>query len=192
MKTCPTCGKPFEGRNGKFCSAQCYHEGQKQKLTSHKPHSEYPCICNYCGKSFVLSRKPSQWTKGYYCSVDCANKAQGTNRRRSTRGDRVEIYKAKKGAKCPLCGFGRFIEACHIHREEPLTWDNNIFMCPNHHRLFDSHLLNSDEIEHLPENARKAYLAGETYDNLRHMRTIKRKPRQNVLQDSSGKFAKTY
>lgn len=51
--------------------------------------------------------------------------------------------------KCEICGFDRYLEACHIipkrlgGHDHPL---NRFFLCPNHHKLFDYGLLNNEEV----------------------------------------------
>lgn len=189
---CPTCGKEITGRNQKFCSATCYHQGQKKKLTTHRPRIEIPSICHECGRGFILHRKVSRWTKGLFCSVTCANKAQGKGRRNST-GDRAEIYEAKKKASCLFCTFSRFIEVAHIIPDEPLTWDNSLFVCPNHHRLFDYRLLSLQEVDMLPLKAKVAYLEKRTFDHTHHMKGLNHTPRHRPLQDKeTGKFLRRH
>lgn len=51
--------------------------------------------------------------------------------------------------KCEICNFERYIEKCHIIPKflgGGKDIDNVVFLCPNHHKLFDYALLNNEEL----------------------------------------------
>ena len=62
--------------------------------------------------------------------------------------------------RCVICGFSRVVDEAHIANtwKEAMTifhggnlTNKTTYMCPNHHRLYDRHLLVDEEIESLPE-----------------------------------------
>jgi len=58
-------------------------------------------------------------------------------------------------AKCEICNFDRYLEVCHVVPKRIGGGDtpiNKLILCPNHHKLMDYGLLNTEElakIEHL-------------------------------------------
>lgn len=169
-KQCIVCGSIFKVRKdrentAKFCSRKCYHEGQTLKLTSHHPPHYAEFICRICGNSFQIKRKTLAPKRYIYCSQKCYNQAQKTGRSFRDKTEQSEFARQRKSAVCALCGYKRFIETAHIipacnngkHRA-----DNIMFLCPNHHRLFDSHKLNKRELAKLSDYAFKAYSLNKT------------------------------
>jgi len=50
---------------------------------------------------------------------------------------------------CQICPFDRYIEKCHIVPRRLGGGDNSLnilWLCPNHHKLFDWGLLNTEEV----------------------------------------------
>ena len=169
---CPTCGEEFSTTrsNQKFCSRQCYGWGQTLGLSSHKPRFSITRICQLCGKNFVRHRPPDQWNPAIYCSQNCANKAQGLQRvinRIDARGEEYkDIEKFREYEKCVICEYDRFVELCKIipgMNGGIYSWNNTIYLCPNHHRLFDNHLLLPDELAKLTDNIALLYNSGLSY-----------------------------
>ena len=191
-----TCGRLITGKkrpNPKFCSNPCYHKGQKLKLTSHKRRVSIIRNCLYCNRKFEIRRNLSETSKGLYCSLTCANKAQGLGRtHRTSSGDRVAICKAKETSKCIICAFDRYIEIADIIPRSKgglMTWDNTLFMCPNHHRLFDYHLFTLEETKHLPDKARALYENGLTHPQKNEH--FQRHKRVNPSKDkATGRFSR--
>ena len=76
---------------------------------------------------------------------------------------RAEKIRKKRASKCCLiCGFNRTIDMCHIFPERKnrqqkrndyaVARDKDcIWLCPNHHRLFDSGKLTKQEHEKIRE-----------------------------------------
>jgi predicted restriction endonuclease len=131
-----------------------------------------------------------------YCSIICSNRAQGLGRcERHLGAERRAITKAAETASCTICGFKRIIEIAHIIPANAgglFTWANTIFLCPNHHRLFDYHILNEEEVGRLPERAKNQYLSLNTYDGKNYQRRVQKKktiiPKRSV---SNGRFVIT-
>lgn len=83
--------------------------------------------------------------------------------------------------KCKICNFDRYVEKCHIipkylYGNDDL--DNLIYLCPNHHKLLDAGLLNTEEIAFLEK--RIVVLLNKTHGNqynyLLYLLKLKEKP----------------
>lgn len=61
----------------------------------------------------------------------------------------LRIKKLERGTiKCQICGEDRCVDLCHVipHRKGgSMRKANTIYLCPNHHRLFDRRRLNYEE-----------------------------------------------
>ena len=80
-------------------------------------------------------------------------------------------FRSHERPPCKICGFNRYIELCHITAAANSgTNDNNnlIYLCPNHHRLFDTHKLNKQELSKLDDIQLLAYNAGVTQTKTFH------------------------
>ncbi len=193
---CKVCGKEYETRNPRgYCSRKCYGLGQTLGLTSRKPGYSLNCICEYCGKEFIRRRKPTRSNPAFYCSNECANKAHGLKRitnRIGVSGEELgDIRRRAKYEKCAICRYDRFVEVCRILPGITggiYALNNVVFLCPTHHRLFDRHLLNQEEIDKLPNGAKAAYTTNKTY-NYMNRKNPWPNGRPTVLKDQfSGKF----
>ena len=61
--------------------------------------------------------------------------------------------------KCAICGFSEYVEACHIKAissfpldtkiKDVNNLDNLVYLCPNHHILFDRNKLSKEDISHI-------------------------------------------
>ena len=60
---------------------------------------------------------------------------------------RMLLQESGREPKCAICGFSEYVEACHIKAissfpldtkvREVNSLDNLVYLCPNHHILFD-------------------------------------------------------
>jgi hypothetical protein len=161
--TCEVCGKKAKvyrspsQHKPRFCSPQCYHKAQSLGFT-HK-HTEHRKVCHFCGKEFVI-RNRRKLNKPYkYCSKECYTKAQKTGRVKRNRSKKRRIERLKEEGVCEICGWDRFIEITHIvPRSKGGTYDefNVMFLCPNHHRLYENDLLNKNELSIIKDRIEKA------------------------------------
>ena len=97
LTTCPTCMIEFapykNGRGGKFCSQECYHNWQKGKpnLVARKKRPKF--TCEVCGQLFTVSPSTIKYRDPRFCSTDCFYKwLKG-----SKRAPRIKT-------KCLTCG----------------------------------------------------------------------------------------
>lgn len=154
---CVVCGKEFEvvtsRKQAKFCSRKCYYAGRKQGFTTHPPRSYPEFQCRNCSKVFRVERRRygSETNKRVpqYCSVACYNAMRGQYIR--ARFEETKRRRELKGMKqCEICDFDRFVELAHIipnrHGGGFEEW-NILYLCPNHHRLWDRQALNDKEFE---------------------------------------------
>lgn len=136
---CALCKKSFVGmKNAKFCSRECFFNSMKKRVF-------FPC--RTCGAQV---EKALTKVRGGFCSHSCGAKQpkpwRRTYRARSATqySDCAELY----GSACRICGFKRVIEYAHIipHSKGGTTHPTNIIpLCPNHHVLFDTGALTSEE-----------------------------------------------
>ena len=66
------------------------------------------------------------------------------------------LQESGREPKCAICGFSEYVEACHIKAissfpldtkvREVNSLDNLVYLCPNHHILFDRGKLNKEDI----------------------------------------------
>ncbi len=165
-KTCINCGSIFETwkhreETAKFCSRGCYHEGQKKGITTHPKRIYVEFICKTCGERFERQKRGyGAGTKlvPQYCSVKCYNEMRGTYYR-------AQSHKAKREREikfsiCEICGYKRFVEISHIvPNKDGGSYEkyNILFLCPNHHRLFDRNLLTEQETGKIMSRTKLAY-----------------------------------
>lgn len=73
-KVCPCCGKEFNHKRRKFCSAECRQKWWNSHLDQVKRRTEsfYTKTCPYCGKVFTVYGDNTR----KYCSHDCYCKAR--------------------------------------------------------------------------------------------------------------------
>jgi hypothetical protein len=168
-KNCLTCGDEFSvvpsrADKAKFCSQNCYHEGQKQGKTSHPDrYVEYEELeCTECSKT--VEKPPSRANRSdrQFCDEECyINWSSSHQKKESGRRQRM---REKENASCEICGFDRFIEMSHIVASENggTYHKNNIAMlCPNHHRLLDHGKIKLEEIEKIENKIRRAVCDGD-------------------------------
>lgn len=158
--TCLVCKETFERKLNSaqrkrrpplFCSTDCYHKGQKLGLTSHKPRELVPLTCDFCGESFQVIKRKRQRQR--YCGHKCYQEAFKVDHQDRSKKGYGKLEQMKQHQKCEICGFDRFVEICHIIpavKGGNQDGGNILFLCPNHHRLFDNNLLIQDEMEKLP------------------------------------------
>lgn len=66
------------------------------------------------------------------------------------------LQESGRNPKCAICGFSEYVEACHIRAissfpldtkiEEVNSLDNLVYLCPNHHILFDRGKIDKEDI----------------------------------------------
>lgn len=154
----PENGKVSQIRLKKFCNSSCFAKYNNQKRNNKKYYCQ---ICGteisskskkYCEKCRnTLKRKSStkllQITKGEIF------KERGYFKARSCicKQARYIFKRENEHPKCIVCGYDKFIEACHIKAvaefedtatlEEINNINNLVGLCPNHHKEFDNGLL---------------------------------------------------
>lgn len=159
-KPCVKCGGPISvktrsrAETAQFCSRSCRDaSGTKTKVPVTRP-------CHWCGKPVarIASRMTQKGSRNAYCNRTCvawyrsyqaALVATRKTVRRRSREDAARCA-AIFGGSCAVCGFSRLIEYAHYEpkREGGRARLGNIVpLCPNHHRLFDSGLLEPSELE---------------------------------------------
>ena len=160
---CGYCRTPkhVKKRTQKYCSARCYRLAQRAHLTPHQRGYCAVMICAWCCDDFVIRRRPSQRNPWMCCSTRCARLLQGWRRckrhRGGTRGQLEKLHRMRRRGeitlRCVICGFDRLVEWSHIipaSKGGRYSEHNGLWLCPNHHRLFDRHRLSPDEVTQLP------------------------------------------
>ena len=115
--------------------------------------------CVVCGTPKSYKPYDARWKKKRgvrpTCSRKCTHllnmgKADGDVHRKGVKWQAVKRRVVHdRGSACEICGWDRdSVDLCHIvdradgGSDDP---ENLVLLCPNHHRLFDSNLLTSDE-----------------------------------------------
>lgn len=159
--TCEVCGKKFEVlpsavKYRKTCSYTC--TGKRRAILWREKYW-VTTKCEICGKEIHHHRRLSR----RFCSRKCAGKwltiyfaqkrkmtfdhfKKQKNRRRVWR----KTLKKLSGIECELCGWKEApIDICHIVpvRDGGKTvLDNVVFLCPNHHRMYDNGLIQREHL----------------------------------------------
>ena len=144
--------KPVKTRGQKCCSVRCYGLAQRAHLTPHPRAYRAVMICAWYCDEFVIRRRVSWTAPGKFCSRRCANLFQGWRRTRRRQGGirrRIErLHRMRRRGditlRCVICGFDRFVEWAHVipaSKGGRYSAHNGLWLCPNHHRLFDRQLL---------------------------------------------------
>lgn len=172
LLNCDTCKNPFYIKNKElkksklhFCSHSCSAK-HFNPITKIKPDIACPrCdgkisykskLCNSCKKETkILDRESKPISSFFHKTSKYA--AVKLNRIRSLARRKLELLKIKK--ECQICKFDIHVEVCHI---KPITSfspdtllgvvnskDNLIYLCPNHHYMFDKGLINLQSISDL-------------------------------------------
>ena len=144
-RRCRYCGKlfkPLPACPGRFCSRQCYYEGQmkgrklrvstRRKISRARQGTHLPP-----GVGFQKGNIP--WNKG----LKGFGAAEKNSKWRGGSGKWWAAYYTKKaGARCevPGCGWYRTLEAHHLNGNEHDWAEHNVLiLCPNHHSLTPNH-----------------------------------------------------
>lgn len=170
-KTCIFCGRTYKLKayrpTSRFCSPACYHKGQETGLTDHAGRTFIEFICKNCGKKFNVEKR-RYGTKSNpripkFCSRDCwiewNRRPKKRCRGKRCRGKEWIRQREKKNSACIICGFNRFVEIAHIIpaiKGGGYDAVNILYLCPNHHRLFDENLLFDEEFQLIKEKIQKA------------------------------------
>jgi len=138
---CDYCGKRFyragsslnRGAKHIFCSMVCYRKWRGEKARERRAWVS----CDNCGKKILRLRTELERFDLHFC----CNKCRCEFWKSRTRGRSTSRRRGKRKEKsCAICGFNRYVEACHIVPRSVgglFEDDNVIYLCPNHHRLFD-------------------------------------------------------
>ena len=170
-KNCLICGREFV-RRGKYCCSTCYGKAISQGLENHNPAKMIDYVCAYCGKEFTLKLGSGRRT---YCSKECFGFGRRKPQRKKIRSRSYKAIRLRKRAHeripCSICGFKRYVELCHVIpviKGGNDDMDNMIYLCPNHHRLFDCHRLNKTEMRKLDDRLILLYNTGITQSQTFH------------------------
>jgi HNH endonuclease len=171
---CQYCGSVKDvKRRQTYCSVRCYGLAQRAHLTPHTRGFRQMMVCVWCCEDYVIYRRPSLRNPQLCCSPRCARRLQGWRRcKQHHGGTRRQIEKLHRmrcrgdiTLRCLICGFDRLLEWSHIipaSKGGRYSEHNGLWLCPNHHRLFDRHCLLPDEVARLPAQAQTAYRLGRT------------------------------
>ena len=173
QKDCKTCGDSFDviesrADSAKFCSRECYHEGQRIGETSHsKRRVEYVKVeCVSCGDTIEKPPSRANRSERQFCDQNCYlewNKSY--QKKESGRRQRI---RDKESSDCEVCGFSRYVEMAHIiPASDGGTYHKNniLFLCPNHHRLLDSGKMSGDEFLKIEDKIRLSICQGYGWKN---------------------------
>lgn len=156
MQKCFYCSK--ETINPKFCSRSCSVSYWNKKKAKRKSTTK---VCPKCGKLKYEQSSLCQnciteerWEKAketeikYYFRNNSPSRAKYNDIRVWAR---KILRKSGRNRECEICGFNIYVEVCH--KKEIYTFpenalmgevnslDNLIYLCPNHHVMFDKRLL---------------------------------------------------
>ena len=132
------------------CAARFNNRGRKCKHAVQR-------TCRICNESFIHA--PPDNTKST-CSACCEKRRQEISSRTKgsfTKGNKRALRDSARsalkhlGKKCIVCGYDKFVEACHIRPVKDFpdssTWkeindiSNIVPLCPNCHWEFDRNLI---------------------------------------------------
>ena len=174
LASCRICGKAFvpsrTSHANLYCSHECYYEARRRGFY---PREKQGIVktCPICKKEFYVFK--SQINRRETCSRRCKNIRQMIKHARKRklrfekditknkyrRRDMRRWLKELGGEQCELCGWDEApVDICHIiPRKEggETILSNVVFLCPNHHRMYDSGLI---QREHLAALAQKRQL----------------------------------
>lgn len=161
IKQCKNCEKEFTPKDYRqiFCSQSCAATYNNKKYP--KRTSEYSTECPICGSKKHYKAKTCLSCKKEKEIERIRNK---TLKEHSSNGNarikwdavrkhaRLEMERSGVEKKCKICGFDLYVEVCHIKPISSFSEDtrisevnspnkNLIYLCPNHHIMFDRGLL---------------------------------------------------
>lgn len=155
---CLQCGKDTD--NPKFCSKSCsvsYFNKRKPKRLSTRTK-----ICPICGepkgdqsKTCRNCNTNARWELARRAKIKDYFRDKSPSRAKYTdirKWARKFIKESGREEKCEICGFDVYVEVCHRKSissfsgdsllDEVNSLDNLIYLCPNHHVMFDKGLIN--------------------------------------------------
>jgi len=170
---CKVCGKKFrvypnEIKRRKTCSKKCLGEWLKRKP---RPKNWKTKNCEVCGKEFHyyptkrgdVHRFCSNKCRAIGISLDWKRKRKVYFEKSFTRDKNFRRVLRKRleelgGEKCLICGWHEApVDVCHIiPRKEggDATLSNVVFLCPNHHRMYDMGLIQREHLVALVQRQR--------------------------------------
>lgn len=160
MKYCVVCNAPIGNHHNKrYCSTRCRGEWNR-KYAHQNEHT-----CSECG---ALFNRGDWYTRD---TMVCSKKCQvalfnrrGIERRRefSAQSDSRNQMNLRaflnevRGPKCQICAWDRSQpDMAHIvAKKDGGKWhpSNVVFLCPNHHRLFDRNQLTTEEVSAIEDS----------------------------------------
>ena len=74
-RACEMCGKTFQCSKistQRFCSTRCQSQWQKTRKGKENPrYAHVECVCDYCGKSFMIAPYKLQLDQKHFCGAEC-------------------------------------------------------------------------------------------------------------------------
>ena len=166
VSKCEYCGKEIKskdqwGKPRRFCSRRCVN----MKLRG-RPEITIEVIKTMVLKGFKISQIAEalridkvtinrRCREAGYSPREDYGKQRAENPNRSLR----DHMRGKLGTACEICGFSRAVDVAHIIPSKiggPYIEWNCLVLCPNHHRLFDKHLLTDVEYDKITDKITKA------------------------------------
>jgi len=160
IKNCGHCESEFTARpQQRFCSSSC------GALSRHAAAAVI-LQCEFCQEDFRVP--PSRGDVARFCSYECDQGQAELDRKGKTlasvqHGDgrskwavvrkdaRKTLKKLEREEACEHCGFDVVVECCHVRAitdfdltatlAEVNAEDNLVYLCPNHHAMFDRGML---------------------------------------------------
>lgn len=83
------------------------------------------------------------------CYLNKLNYRKYANGGESYQAVKNKLKRREDYQQCCICGFNRIVELAHIvpaSKGGPLSYDNTLPLCPNHHHLFDNKKLTDSEL----------------------------------------------
>jgi len=169
---CKVCGKEFkvrpnEANSRKTCSKECLSKWPRKPRPKHWKTKN----CEICGREFHFY-PTKRGDVHRFCSNKCRSAGFSRDRKQKRRAHFEKSFTKDRnfrrvlrrhlqefgGQKCLICGWDEAsVDVCHITpRKEggESTLRNVVFLCPNHHRMYDEGLI---QREHLVALAQQQY-----------------------------------
>ena len=162
-RACPVCGKVFEcAKSAKkiYCSRKCAGANRSKR-------GSIQLICPICGREFRVVKSSAHYRKtcSYACLKEYWKRIRGEKTTSAFRRAIRRQLEEKFGDRCIICGWDEtFNDVCHIIpkiKGGRYQIENLVFLCPNHHRMYDQGLI---QLEHLVALIQQRYLDRANFD----------------------------